>query len=99
MNPDFDDREKNEQQKPQQEMGTTDTSGMTPSTAPNTSFETGAGDDALGYDSAPIETLVFGAKEIEDLDHSKPGESSTGEIHGNAEPDITAHHKTLGTEE
>ena len=72
---------------------------MTPSEAPNNSYETGAGEQNSGFDSPPIGTITLGDKEIEELDRSKPGESSTGEVHGDAEPDVTANHKIPGNEQ
>ena len=73
--------------------------GLTPSEAPNASYETGAGRENSGFDSPPVSTLTLGNKDIEELDRKKPGESSAGEVHGDAQPDVTANHKIPGNEQ
>lgn len=73
--------------------------GMTPSESPNNSYETGAGEENSGFDSPPVSTLTLGNKDIEELDKKKPGDSSAGEVHGDAQPDVTANHKIPGNEQ
>ncbi len=72
---------------------------LTPSEAPNNSYETGAGRENSGFDSPPVSTLTLGNKDIEELDRKKPGDTSAGEVHGDAQPDVTANHKIPGNEQ
>ncbi len=50
------------------QQGGQQVSGKTPSTAVGTSFETGSGEGALGYDSPPITSHQLGNSEVEDTE-------------------------------
>ena len=83
MRPDLDSNPDNDEVNKQPERGNQK---LTPSEAPNNSFETGAGEDAGGFDSPPVETHYLGNKDVAELESLKR-ESSTGEVQGDVEPD------------
>lgn len=46
--------------------------GRQPSTAPDASFETGAGADDTGFDSPPFESSQLGNSEVRETEHAEP---------------------------
>ena len=77
--------------------------GKTPSTAPNASFETGAGEGAIGYDSPPAEsqTTQLSNPEVKGDDHHLtpyyPPGSSQNDAVGPDEPVSTTEDLKEGT--
>ncbi len=47
-------------------------SGLTPSSAPNNAFGTGAGNEATGFDSPPVTSIGLSNKQVELPDEQRP---------------------------